>query len=317
MSHPHYGPKAGAAFRWKSGGKGAQGGGVDAREMKQAPPDHTETPEQDARMDAGTQGAWDSLTDQERLAIRDYTNASGHYNVPAGWAQGLIEKHGLLSKEDQRYVDLLTRALGKGALPEAMMLYRGLSSGRAADNLGLRGIGSLADARALVGRVFNEHNFGSFSLSSTKAGGYAGDNGIVLALRAPKGMPGMWVSDAARKRSVFGGTAAQSEREFLAQRGVAYKVTGAREQGGKVVLDVQVVRARARPGRISGRKAAPGATWDKGPVPAGRPSGQKGAFDPFAKHTARGKLKGPKKRGARAQKASNDALSALFDSLGL
>jgi hypothetical protein len=169
---------------------------------------------------------WDSLTGEEKMALRSYQNMS--YADINDYLRG-GSMHRAYSDADIRgLMASIDRALDKARLPRDVVAYRGIfSSGKI--------FGSTPEG--LVGRTITDKGFLSTSLNrkvsrETFAG--KGPDAVTLRIKVPKGTRGGYLGS-------LGSRHAADERELLLSRGRKYRVTKVRKTDKGYIADAELL----------------------------------------------------------------------------
>lgn len=176
-----------------------------------------------------TQHQWDTLSDDEKKSIKDYTGA--HYqtlNPALAKAEGDVSKlpsdppkngvEALRTPADgiKAGVERLAQALDKGSLPGDTVLFRAVDAQKLGLNVSAKS--SVEKIKeALAGKVFTDPTFQSTTTSVERARAFtSGTSRLVIAVKAPAGTKGMWLGDKTR-------SSRPDESEFLLQKGTRYQ----------------------------------------------------------------------------------------------
>jgi len=182
---------------------------VNYDECKPLPQREVELMGGNAGLVRASESAWNKLTAQDQSQVRDYTDV-GYYQLN----QKLVKR--AEEGSDAPLGDLGTRAMVKrmdkatslNSLKEGLVVYRGVKSGDSIFS---------TVSTASVGDEFIDPKVLSTSLEQRVALGFAGNRGILLEIRAPKGSKALPV-DAFDRTSNYG------EREVIFPRDRVFEV---------------------------------------------------------------------------------------------
>lgn len=164
-------------------------------------------------------------TAEERNGFSSYTG-SGYHDTNSA----------LRSSEGRRGANAgLDKAFKRptSVVPNDTVAYRGVQSAKA---LGLKT--DSGDLSKLVGGEFVEHGYMSTAVEGSGFGG-----AINMTVKIPKGHRAVFVAHPGDALSVFG----SSEKELLLDRGTRFKITEAKQAGGKWHVVVEVIPPPIRP----------------------------------------------------------------------
>lgn len=164
----------------------------------------------------------DALDASESSAIYSYGEFA--YKPTNNYLRGIYRD---ISDADKRHIKNIDDALERGALTDNLRVYRGVEDMDEWDAVFKAG-----DPKSLIGQGFGDNAFVSASLNPSLARKFAGDDGIVLVVDAPKGTPAGYVELETQK----------GEYEMLLGRDRKFVITNAFvNKAGKRNIIVQVL----------------------------------------------------------------------------
>ena len=217
------------------------------------------------------------MSQPEMEALNSYSN--GHYtylngklrNTPTWKAEALDFAGWETPEEVDNWIGLIDGVLGRQAVPEDIVVWRGISSS------GLRGL----KPDAAIGKTFTEPGYLSTSLGPMPDldRTFSGiDYDMHLRLEVPAGTPGYYT----RNLSAF-----KDEQELLLARGLDYQVTAVSKIGDETIIDARIIAKAPAPEAAPAaplRGVAPEPPVD---IPAGlswAEEFQKGTTSPYGPH---------------------------------
>ena len=182
------------------------------------------------RLTAGARHVTESLTADERTAIRRYQAMDRTYELVAAVLRGQLTPDELTAETAvlvSHVIDALIPATNRWRLPEPVRLYRGQRSA------------STVGTGPRIGRVLVAETFVSTTIYKpvavdefTQPPGPSGP--ALLEIQAPPGTPGLWVPPAGDPDLAYQG-------ELLLPRETRIAVRGERVEEGILVLDCEVL----------------------------------------------------------------------------
>lgn len=175
----------------------------------------------------GATAKWaDDLKAEERESIYSYTSI------------GFRDVNNLLRKdrdplfstrqEVDAMISNLDSALGKASLAQDIVVYRGLGKNFFGGDYSASEINDV-----FAGHALTDKGYWSTTLLREDLPRFAKEKKYILALKVPKGKGrGQWIAPLSAHRR---------ENEFLIARGSSYRIIGAREENGKVIVDAELI----------------------------------------------------------------------------
>jgi len=183
------------------------------------------------RLTAEARRVTESLTADERTAIRRYQALDRTYELVAGVLRGQLTPDELAADTAELVsgiIDALIPATNRWRLPEPVRLYRGQRSASAAVGAGAR-VGSVLVAETFVSTtIYKQVAFDEF----TRPPGPSGP--ALLEMHAPAGTPGLWLPPAGDPDLAYQG-------ELLLPRETRIAIRGERVEAGILLLDCEVL----------------------------------------------------------------------------
>ena len=201
---------------------------------------------------------WQKATDEQKLAIWDYTAGSGKFNRPltghaGSWYDDKGAKKVSLDYEHAgEEIRKMTTLIDKSEYDFDIWLQRGCGSEAIDNMLGVKGFGNMSQSelQKFVGKGGRQYNF--ISTGVAKGKGFSGD--VICNIYAPKGTKMMYAEpfsnysgaeydtsnwfkwDGKKKQTHFG-----YESEMIIQRGAYYRITKIEKSGYTTFIDMEVV----------------------------------------------------------------------------